>query len=166
MILLEFLGVKIAGKTWDQSIVLPAPNAPTQTVIDELLLTAITERPEAFGEIVQQHQNFQLCWQLLLNINAASHPATFFLMKLAARVGELTMISLKRRHPTYPRPSQVCPTLYPPVPVPGHSSYPAGHAIIGHLTSACLAELVPAHEDALIALATRVGRNRVIAALH
>ena len=60
MILPEFLGVKIAGKTWDQSIVLPAPNAPTQTVIDELLLTAITERPEALSEIVQQHQNGSL----------------------------------------------------------------------------------------------------------
>lgn len=60
MILPEFLGVKIAGKIWDQSIVLPAPNAPTQTVIDELLLTAITERPEALSEIVQQHQNGSL----------------------------------------------------------------------------------------------------------
>jgi hypothetical protein len=165
-VLPEFLSIQIGGKTWDQSIVLPAPKPITQSIIDELLLLAVTERPEALGEIVQQHQNFQICWLQLLNISQVSHPQTFFLMKLAARVGELTMIVLKRRNPTRARPSQICPTLYPPVPVPGHASYPAGHALIGQLTSECLADLLPAYKMPLDKLAERVGLNRVIAGLH
>lgn len=163
LIMKEFLAT-----AWEASIVLPPPAAITDAMIDDLLVLSITERPEALGEIVQQHQNFQLCWLQLLNFDQGSHPKTYFLMKLAARVGEYTMISLKRRTPTNvrPRPSQVCPTLYPPVPVPGHAPYPAGHALIAHLTSACLAEVVPAHATSLKELADRVGFNRVIAGLH
>lgn len=165
-ILPQFLQLQIAGKTWDQSIVLPPPDVITQDMIDKLLLLAITERPEAMGEIVQQHQNFQVCWLQLLNITQASHPNTFLLMKYAARVGELTMIILKRQHSARARPSQICPTLFPPVPVPGHASYPAGHALIGQLTSECLADLLPPYKSALDKLAGRVGLNRVIAGLH
>jgi acid phosphatase (class A) len=165
-ILPDFLKVQIDGKTWDQAIVLPAPKAVTQDIIDKLLLLAVTERPEAMGEIIQQHQNFQICWLQLLNITQVSHPNTFLLMKLAARVGELTMIILKRRNPSRARPSQICPMLFPPVPVPGHATYPAGHALIGQLTSECLSDLLPSYKVALDKLAERVGRNRVIAGLH
>ncbi|ACA15663.1 phosphoesterase PA-phosphatase related [Methylobacterium sp. 4-46] len=169
-ILPQFMKAKVGTKTWDAAIALPAPAAITQPMIDDLLLLAITERPDALPEIVQQHQNFQTCWLQLLNISRASHPQTYLLMKLIARCGELAMMVLKLRHPARPRPSQVCPTLYPPVPVPGHSSYPAGHALIGSFTSACLAELFPppaqAQAQALTALAARVGFNRVIAGLH
>src|SRR5205814_9993363 len=95
-VLPEFFAAKVNGNTWEQAIVLPAPLAITQTIIDELCLRAVTERPEALGEIVQQHENFQLVWMQLINITASSHPATFLVMKLAARVGEVTMILLKR----------------------------------------------------------------------
>ena len=66
------------------------------------------------------------------------------------------------------RPSQVCATLYPPLPVPGHSSYPAGHSLIGYLTSYCLRQVVKdaGVKDALLELAKRVSDNRVIAGLH
>jgi hypothetical protein len=164
LILEEFLATN-----WKAGIAVPPPTNPvTPAMINRLLLLAVTERPEALGEIVQQHQNFQLCWMQLLNMGAASHPKTFLLMKLAARVGEFVMITLKHdlQNRYQPRPSQVCPTLYPPVPVPGHSSYPAGHAIIAYLTSACLAELLPAYAQALDKLAERCTFNRMIAGLH
>jgi hypothetical protein len=165
-ILPQFVSAQIGGITWDHSIVLPPPLPITQAIIDELCILAVTDRPEALGEIVQQNQNFQICWLQFLNLSQASHPQTFLLMKLAARVGELAMMVLKRRNATRARPSQVCPMLYPPVPVPGHASYPAGHALIGQLTSSCLADLLPAYKDALDKLAERVGTNRVIAGLH
>jgi hypothetical protein len=165
-ILPEFVAASLNGQTWDQAVVLPAPLVIDQPMIDELCLRAVTERPEALGEIVQQDQNFQLYWMQLINITPSSHPSTFQLMKLAARVGELTMIVLKRRHPNRARPSQVNPMLFPPVRVPGHSSYPAGHALIGQLTSECLATLLPPYRDALNQLAARVGLNRVNAGLH
>jgi membrane-associated phospholipid phosphatase len=163
-VLVEFLGANPLG-----AINLPAPPnmAVTLNEIDRLLVLAVTERPEAIGEIIQQHQNFQISWLQLLGIDPTTHPHTFLLMKLVARVGEVVMIHFKRIHHRA-RPSQICPTLFPPVPVPGHASYPAGHALIAHLTSIALINLpVPATLQApLLELARRVGFNREIAGLH
>src|SRR3954454_4105019 len=137
--------------------------------IDHLRILAVTERPEAMGEILNQHQNQQLCFMQLLMMTATSHPHTFFVITLAARVGEVVMMRLKR-HFNRPRPTQSFPTLYPPVPVPGHSSYPAGHALIARLTAKVLIEVttVPAagrslYKNSLLKLADEIGRNRVIA---
>jgi acid phosphatase (class A) len=64
------------------------------------------------------------------------------------------------------------PTLYPPVPVPGHGSYPAGHALIARLTTLVLKDVIkplPRYQgthQALDELANRCGYNRVIAGLH
>jgi membrane-associated phospholipid phosphatase len=148
-----------------QNIAIPAPAPITQIDIDRLLILAVTERPEALGEIIQQDQNLQLSWLQLLMMDASTHPCTFLLMKLAARVGETMMMLLKRRFHR-PRPSQLSPNLFPPVAVPGHGSYPAGHALIGRLTSNCLAEFVPGRTQALMELARRAATNRVIAGLH
>ena len=74
-----------------------------------------------------------------------------------------------------PRPSQVCPALLPPVPVPGHPSYPSGHATEAHLIEFVLNEVFALLNDSkratamkydLAALATRIARNREIAGLH
>ena len=148
-----------------QNITLLPPAAITPIEIDRMLILAVTERPEALGEIIQQDQNLQLSWLQLLMMDASTHPCTFLLMKLAARVGETMMMVLKRQFDR-PRPSQVSPNLFPPVAVPGHGSYPAGHALIGRLTSICLDEVVPKRTAALMELARRAGFNRVIAGLH
>ncbi|WP_247281535.1 MULTISPECIES: PA-phosphatase [unclassified Bradyrhizobium] len=176
-IMSEFPMQQQGGMYWQAAVALPPPTYPvTAKMIDEVLVLAVAERPEALGEIVEEDQNFQLRWLQLLNITATSHPQTFLLMKIIARVGEFAMVQLKLQYantasagmpPWYqPRPSQVCPTIYPPVPIPGHPAYPAGHALIGTLTSECLADLLPQYADALRALAARVGMNRMIAGLH
>ncbi|MBR1132983.1 phosphatase PAP2 family protein [Bradyrhizobium iriomotense] len=177
-ILPEFLSQQVDGKYWQAAVALPPPTYPvTAKMINEVLVLAVAERPEALGEIVEENQNFQMRWLQLLNITATSHPHTFLLMKIMARVGEFAMVALKLQYsnppgataPPYwyqPRPSQVCPTLYPPVQVPGHPAYPAGHALIGTLTSECLADLLPQYKEPLRALAARVGMNRMIAGLH
>jgi membrane-associated phospholipid phosphatase len=177
-ILPQFLAVQLGGQTWDQAVIaaLPGPTPITPATISTMLIDAVTERPESLGEIVQQHNNFQVTFLQLLNMSHASHPKTFLLMKLAARVGEFTMMYLKRltapwnlRH--RPRPAQVCPTLFPPVPIPGHSSYPAGHALIAWLTVSCLEDIptlnnIDAYRESLEAMADRIGQNRVFAGLH
>jgi PAP2 superfamily len=167
-------------KRWDEFITLgPFPNvvlpggvvAGNDDSIDDLRILAVTERPEAMGEIVNQHQNQQLCFMQLLTMTASSHRATFFVMKLAARVGEVVMMRLKRQF-NRPRPTQYYPALYPPLPVPGHSSYPAGHALIANLTARVLIEVTtPAigaspYEKSLLKLAEEIGLNRVIAGFH
>jgi acid phosphatase (class A) len=175
-----FSFVDPAGKTWDQALDVAKPpqvvqsGLPPDDSIDELLTMAVTERPEAMGEILNQNQNQQLCFLQLLMIKNTSHPKTYFAMKLMARVGEVVMMHFKRKF-NRARPSQVCPTLYPPVPVPGHAAYPAGHAVIANLTAACLKEITigpdaapspSTFEEALDLLAETIGRNRVIAGLH
>jgi acid phosphatase (class A) len=177
----DFFTAKVAGKTWDQAITvnttIPKVVMPGGVVstgddsIDDLRLLAVTERPEAMGEILNQHQNQQLCFMQLLMMTASSHPKTFFAMKLAARVGEVVMIRLKRQF-NRPRPSQYYPALYPPLAVPGHASYPAGHALIARLTARVLIEVTTPsagtspYEKSLIKLADEIGFNRVIAGLH
>jgi hypothetical protein len=174
----EFLRaqVGIGGqmKTFEDALnmpaVLPPPAGPTQAIISDLAIKAVTERPEALGEIVEQNLSFQGDFLQLLNISHTSHPKTFLLMKLAARVGELAMMLAKRKYPDQARPSQVCPTLFPPVPLPGHSTYTAGHALISWLTTKCLQDIpelsAATYQTSLEALAERVGNNRVFAGLH
>jgi acid phosphatase (class A) len=171
--------VPALGGKWDAAITVGAPSPPVQSgpaapgtdIIDVLLELAVTERPEAMGEILNQANNQQLCFLQLLMITHNSHPRTYFAMKLAARVGEVVMMHLKRKW-NRPRPTQYCPTLYPPIPVPGHASYPAGHAVIAHLTALVLAEVTKGtaatspYVDALTLLAQEIARNRVIAGLH
>jgi hypothetical protein len=177
----DFFAAKVSGKTWDQAITvnptIPKVVMPGGVVsagddsIDDLRILAVTERPEAMGEILNQHQNQQLCFMQLLMMTASSHPKTFFAMKLAARVGEVVMIRLKRQF-NRPRPSQYYPALYPPLAVPGHAAYPAGHALIAHLTARVLIEVTTPttgtspYEKSLIKLADEIGFNRVIAGLH
>jgi hypothetical protein len=174
-ILPEFFGVA----NWTNLIVVDPPNPvltqpdrdKLKTEIERLLILAVTERSEAMGEILQQHQNFQVVWLQMMMIDEKSNPATFLLMKLAARVGEAVMIYYKRKW-SRARPSQICPSLCPPVPVPGHAAYPAGHALLAYLTTNCLLDLMPAgdakklKEKTLIELARRVALNREIAGLH
>jgi hypothetical protein len=174
-----FSFVDPAGNTWDKALVVAEPppvvrSGPGGDSIDEMLTMAVTERPEAMGEILNQNQNQQLCFLQLLMIKNTSHPKTYFAMKLMARVGEVVMMHFKRKF-NRARPSQVCSTLYPPVPVPGHAAYPAGHAVIANLTAACLKDITKGPEaapslstfaEALDLLAEDIGLNRVIAGLH
>jgi hypothetical protein len=192
-VLPEFLDQQdTQGKHWKEAVIdelQPGPTPITLQTISQLLpdmiMKAVTERPEALGEIVQEHNNFQARYLHLLNMSPSSHPCTFLMMKLAARVGEFAMMSLKRlttdpsappdqQGPwdlrSRPRPSQICPTLFPPVPVPGHSTYPAGHALIAWLTTQCLKDIpalqTNAYTRSLEEFADRVGENRVYAGLH
>jgi membrane-associated phospholipid phosphatase len=185
----DFFTAVVAGKRWvgasswetdiinaltpfPNVVVPPAVATPADDSIDDLRILAVTERPEAMGEILNQHQNQQLCFMQLLMMTATSHPKTFFVMKLAARVGEVVMMRLKR-HFNRPRPTQYYPTLFPPVPVPGHSAYPAGHALIAQLTAKVLIEVTTVtaigrspYKNSLSKLAEQIGRNRVIAGFH
>src|SRR5204862_7318007 len=90
-----------------------------------------TARDLARAEIVQQDQNFQLYWLHMMMMSQASHPATFLLLKIAARVGEIVMIHYKYQFKR-PRPSQVCPALLPILEVPGHAAFPSGHSLLAH----------------------------------
>jgi hypothetical protein len=191
-ILPDFLKAEYGGMSWEKylieqigdppDVILSGPRGQgddAKDSIDEMRILAVTQRPEALGEILNQNKRLQLCFLQLMMMTPTSHPRTYFVLKLASRVGEVVMMRLKRYF-NRPRPVQYFPTLYPPVPVPGHASYPAGHAVIAYLVACCLIEITtpdPTESDggdppvspyakALIKLADDIGLNRVYAGLH
>jgi membrane-associated phospholipid phosphatase len=144
----------------------------------ELAILAEDERADALDEIVaqdRQYANFMSEFVILLGISPGSHPRMVTLLHLAALLGVLVVMRLKERPaegvPPRPRPSHRMPALKPPVEVPGHASYPSGHATQATLMALIAAEALPAAEreawrPLLLTLAHRIARNREIAGLH
>ncbi len=133
----------------------------------------LDERPDALGEIVAQNDEFMSYFMTVLGGKAATHPASFLVLNIANLVATMVAMHFKG-DADRPRPSQVCPALLPPLEVPGHGSYPSGHATQAHLFARCAKEMLnmlPAAQQAsmgvvLDALAARIARNREIAGLH
>ena len=116
----------------------------------------------------------------------SSHPATYRLAQIALRVGQFVAMHYKYNPDSpgatsplkpRPRPSQLSPSLMPPIAVPGHAAYPSGHATESYLLASILAEVMPAEasqktdatdDDStpLRRLAQRVARNREVLGLH
>ena len=103
----------------------------------------------------------------MLMIDAGSAPATYQLIRVARRVGEVVVMCLKDRY-REARPSQVCPAIVPLLGPPVHPTFPAGHALQSHLISTCLYEAGRARNQRhmLFHLSSRIAENRVIAGLH
>ena len=138
--------------------------------ISELVRAAEAERADALGEILDQADAFAEHFLVLLNARSGTHPATALLLEAAARIGLLAVQHAKALHPRR-RPSQVCPALKPPIAIPGHSSYPSGHATQAWLMQLCLRDAIQGTGTAKAGLvieaqAMRIGRVREIAGLH
>ena len=72
-----------------------------------------------------------------------------------------------------PRPSRLDPALVPPIEVPGHGSYPSGHACEAMLVALILEQVLPeqiipadAETGPLRLMARRIARNREVLGLH
>ncbi|MFO1159337.1 MAG: hypothetical protein U1E60_10905 [Reyranellaceae bacterium] len=139
-----------------------------QDLIDELkTLVGFQEkvRATALPEILAQNTEFQMYFCSALSIYPRSYPSSYLMLKVAARIGEVVMVFLKRRYHA-PRPSQIYPRLTPPVPVAPHASYPSGHALIGFLLARMAGAISPSLADSAYRLAQRIARNREVAGLH
>jgi hypothetical protein len=153
------------------SIKIPQPptDPDTEIEVDELIQLQATERAALMSEIIEQNTTFMQDFLRLLMMTPTSRPYTYLLLKTGARVAELTMPYFKNTF-NRPRPSQVCPWIMPPLEVAGHPSYPQGHGLMAHLKALCVSEALvrthPEMHDALIALADRIARNRVVAGFH
>jgi len=145
------------------------------TELDHLVTAAQNERADAIGEILSQDAEFFSDFMGLLTITPGSYPKTYRVLHIASLIGSFTALHFKAIYER-PRPSQLCPALLPPIPVPGHSSFPSGHSTQAHLMALCMDHLlteanVPQPDLANISadlrvLADRIGRNREIAGLH
>jgi len=145
------------------------------TELDHLVTAAQNERADAIGEILSQDGEFFSDFMGLLTISSGSYPKTYRVLHIASLIGSFTALHFKGIYER-PRPSQLCPALLPPIPVPGHSSFPSGHSTQAHLMALCMGQLltqanVPQPDRGNISadlrvLADRIGRNREIAGLH
>ncbi|HEY9250513.1 MAG TPA: hypothetical protein VIO38_15345 [Rariglobus sp.] len=139
--------------------------------LDDLLRLAESDRADALGEIVAQHDGFLDYFLALLSITHESHPHTVRLLHVGVLVGAYVSLHFKglAGHQRL-RPCQRAPALMPPVPMPAHPSYPSGHATQAHLMSKCVGAALSASAPDLAAsltrLAERIARNREIAGLH
>jgi hypothetical protein len=139
--------------------------------IDDLVVAARDERADAMGEILSQDIEFISDFMGVLSITPGSHPKTYRVLHIASLIGSFAALYFKGAYER-PRPSQLCPALLPPIPVPGHSSFPSGHSTQAHLMARCITHMlvVVPDSDAISAdlrvLAKRVARNREIAGLH
>jgi hypothetical protein len=154
---------------WMTGVTLPRPPGPDsqdmKDALKELVLLQEKYREKALPEILAQNSEFQLYFCSQLGIYPETHPQSYLMLKIVARIGELVMAKLKRWHGA-PRPSQIYPRLTPPVPVPQHGSYPSGHALISWLMARMAGEIEPTFKDPAQKLALRIARNREIAGLH
>jgi hypothetical protein len=101
----------------------------------------------------------------LLAATPVSHPNTFRFMHLMNLLAAFTAMHWKGEYKRL-RPSQRLPMLRPPTQVPGHSSYPSGHATQASLIARGTARIIPATATNLMGLAARIGHNRELAGLH
>jgi acid phosphatase (class A) len=157
------------AQDWRRRITLQPPSSFMKgSVADELTQLASLgrrHRRERVGEIIDQNTKFHDYFAQYLMLTPYSHPQTYVLLKMGARVAEVLMAVYKLEHER-PRPQQLRPQLMPLLDLPGHSAYPSGHAMIGRLIALCLADVVPDRRTGLIRLSERVAQNREIAGLH
>jgi hypothetical protein len=136
------------------------------------------------GAILSQDVEFFTDFLAVLTIKPGSHPQTWRVLNIASLIGSFTALYFKDKY-DLPRPSQLCPALLPPIPVPGHSSWPSGHSTQAHLMKNCMLRVfaettttatptmlaIPAADQVVLksdltVLADAIARNREIAGLH
>jgi len=171
----DFYGLAIlaefAQQPWASTIVLQPPPATdsseTEAELATLLQLAEAERPVRISEIVAQDGSGFLNYFLrLLMMSEESHPATFKVIKAAARVSEMLMAHYKVQY-SRARPQQLAPALMPPIPAQLHPAYPSGHAMMSRLIALCLSDVVPdEYHAALLQLSAQIAENREIAGVH
>lgn len=185
----EFVLVKnSAGKPrWNQfaaalDALLPKTKAAIDTELDELV-TLIEYRPGVMAEAMAQLTNPWAYFRGILMCNSASAPYTHDLVEIASYIGQFQVMHYKR-HFSRARPSQYSPDLLPPIDVPGHASFPSGHATESLLIALCLEKVLPAAartpagppppppplpfpgNSPLQQMAARIARNREVLGLH
>jgi membrane-associated phospholipid phosphatase len=181
--------VQVAGATWPTVTAVAAPPGAAAVVGELDDLARLSEyRPEVMSEALAQMTDPVGYWAGLLMFSPNSHPWTFRLACVGIVVGEFVAMYWKY-HWKRPRPSQLSPALIPPIAVPGHASYPSGHATQSYLVSLLLAGDLPTHpvmpsqvsmslnptstatsgtpaDSLLDRLAERVARHREVLGVH
>jgi membrane-associated phospholipid phosphatase len=139
--------------------------------LDDLVTAAQDERADALSEILSQADEFISYFMNLMTTRPTAYPATLRVLNIASLVALFVSMHYKGLY-RRPRPSELCPALLPPIVVPGHASFPSGHATQARLMARCMGDVLnglpqrAAMVDDLKTLARRIRRNREIAGVH
>jgi len=143
------------------------------------VLRRAAQREERQAEIESQVDELWAFFAALTHLEPSEAPRTYELLRMAQAVATNVVMQIKHDF-ACPRPSDVLPAIAPAIAVPGHASFPSGHATSAHLLSELLIRLLGCPmEDVsgvrpgqllltkqLRRLAFRIARNREIAGLH
>lgn len=133
-----------------------------------MILSTTSEADKRIAEIVSQANAIELLFALELGLSAAQHPRTIDLIELASAAIAAPLYEAKRLADVA-RPSELISGSAPRIPVPGHASFPSGHATASHALAALLKVLCRSNSQRscrLDALAARLADNRRYAGLH
>lgn len=141
--------------------------------IRDLIELARLERADALAEIIAQKDEFVSYFMGLLNASPHSYPNTQRVLTAASHIALFAAMYFKDKFARQ-RPSQLCPPLLPPFEVPGHASYPSGHATQSRLMARCMEFVLTRAAlgnsarltNDLQGLAARIARNREIGGFH
>jgi hypothetical protein len=139
--------------------------------LDDLVTAAQDERADALSEILSEADEFISYFMALMTTRPTAYPATLRVLTIASLVALFVSMYYKGVYKR-PRPSELCPALLPPIVVPGHASFPSGHATQARLMARCMGDVLSGRSqrdtivDDLKTLARRIRRNREIAGLH
>jgi membrane-associated phospholipid phosphatase len=135
------------------------------------------------AEALTQRTNPWAWFRGILMCNSKSAPATHQLVTIANVVGQFVVMHYKMDFKRA-RPSQYSPAILPPIEVPGHASFPSGHATEAYLIALILEAVMPAAASSpavaapdnppppnpgispLQQMAARIARNREVLGLH
>jgi hypothetical protein len=145
------------------------------------LFSLVEYRSGVMSEALAQRTGIVKYYRGMLMFSRSSHPKTYDLAQIATTVGQFVVMHYKRKN-NRPRPSQLSPSLMPPIAVPGHASFPSGHATEAYLMSGLLGKVLPGAVSTtfnvlatsgnpqpaslLDRLAERLARNREVLGLH
>lgn len=149
------------------------PQPVDAAMVAALLELARNERADALTEILGQKDEFGSYFMGLVGASPSSHPATHRVVVGASLIALHAAVFFKAAW-NLARPSEFHPGLFPPFEIPGHPSFPSGHATQARLIALCLKQVLAppsgrledARGRALDALAARIARNREIAGVH
>jgi len=125
-------------------------------------------REGIMAEAVTQSTSIIPYFQGLVGFTDVSHRDTTNLCIIAEQLADFSVMLFKKKF-NRRRPSELRPALLPPLAVPGHASYPSGHATEAHLIAQLLAAVITPTHDAerwLSPLANRIAINREVMGLH
>ena len=169
----------------------PQP-ATLQNALEEVIVKAAL-RQDRMAEILTQVNVPYAFFASVLNLQPGRHRFTYEAMSAVFHCSTVVVMQFKH-HWAIRRPADRSALVQPVLVTPGHGSYPAGHAVQCHFVAAVLKQLLTDAEkinvgpdagnppaatapnngnghmaetgEELIALADRIGMNRVIAGLH